>query len=81
MLFGTEAEGQNLRQSPGLKGILRAHHVDQEVIFAEFPHPLAAHTARGERAGDLTAFAAADTDKDGEISQKDFDTIKELVLK
>ena len=37
--------------------------------------------ASGTLQASVTAFAAADTDKDGEISQKDFDTIKELVLK
>ena len=61
MFFGTEAEGQNLRQSPGLIAV-SADHINDKIIVTEFPHYLPANTAGRKCAGDDAVLAAADSD-------------------
>ena len=58
---GRETKGQNFCQCcrfPALFG----DHMDLEIIFAEFPHHLAADAAGRERTFDDAVLAAADSD-------------------
>ena len=61
VFFGRETEGQDLCQSSGFIALV-VHHVNQEILPAELPHHLAAHTAGREGSGDHPILAAADGD-------------------
>ena len=59
MFFRTKAIGKDVFQGYGFK-VLFVHQVENEVILAEFPHDLTAHTAGRELAFDDPILAAAD---------------------
>ena len=52
--------GQQFCQSDRFEFIVRIHDINDEIIFAEFPHHLTADTAGRERTGNDTVLAAAD---------------------
>ena len=62
MFPGTEAVGKQLGEGQFFVASALPYQVNDEIIAAEFPHDLAADTARGECAGDIAVLAAADGD-------------------
>ena len=60
MLLRPKTVRQNLIECPLQVDTVLAHHVDPEVILAEFPHDLAADAAGREVVPDDALLAAAD---------------------
>ena len=60
MFLRRKAERENFCQCSGFKAF-GIHHINDEIILAEFPHHLAADTAGRETAGNDTVLAAANS--------------------